>query len=69
MLLTAAAVSGLKAVLASDNRLPPLPWAETASALAEPAPENAAASDSTKAGIRNRRVIHAPTPACRLIHP
>lgn len=63
VLLTAAAVPGLKAVIASDNRLPPPPWAETTSALAEPAPENAAASDSTEARIRNRCVIHAPTPA------
>ena len=42
MLLTAAAVAGLKAVLATDNLPPPPPWAETTSALAEPAPENAA---------------------------
>ena len=64
MLLTAAAVSGLKAVIASDNLLPP-PWAGTTSALAEPAPENAAASDSTEASIRNRCVINAPTSAVR----
>ena len=63
MLLTAAAVSGLKAVIASDNLLPPPPWAGTTSALAEPAPENAAASDSTEARIRNRCVINAPTSA------
>ena len=69
MLLTAAAVSGLKAVLASDNRLPSLPWAETTGALAEPAPENAAASDSTEARFRNRYVIHAPHPRIRWIHP
>jgi hypothetical protein len=68
VLLTAAAVSGLKAVLASDNRLPP-PWAKITSALAEPAPENAAASDSAEARIKNRCVIHAPTPRIRRIHP